>query len=322
MKDSPKVSVVMPVYNGERYLQESIESILNQTFNDFEFLIVNDCSTDQSEEIIRRYANKDNRIHLIINPKNLGIAEATNIGIANAHGEYIALMDQDDISLPERFEKEISFLETHPDVAVLGSNIRVLKEDGQLHDRHAVLETPGLVRWGLLFGNQIQNPTVMIQKNIFSKHGFAYENYMPTQDYQLWLRLSAKFNMANLPDSLLIHRLHNASASVNMRNLLSPNLLQMRKVFIKENLDLEVTDGISMGLLDMSCIHSIKDARIICKMIVKWYRLNQKNLNYEELNYIKQKTIRKLRNIWHLQNNSIRLSDFVLYSIFLSRKLC
>ena len=115
--ESPKISVVMPVLNGEKYLAEAIESILNQTFQDFEFIIVDDGSTDQTPEILRSYANKDSRIQIVTNPINRGIGYSRNRGIALSRGEYIANMDADDLCLPERFEKQVRFLDSHPDIA-------------------------------------------------------------------------------------------------------------------------------------------------------------------------------------------------------------
>ena len=145
----PKISVVMPVYNGEKYLREAIESILDQTYQDFEFIMVNDASTDGSGSILSEFANLDQRIRILTNESNLGIAGATNRGIAQARGEYIALMDQDDISLPERFEKQVEFLSNHPDISVLGTNSIILEEDGTYHYRRDVLETPGVNPLGI-----------------------------------------------------------------------------------------------------------------------------------------------------------------------------
>ena len=115
---NPKVTVLMPVYNCEKYLRESIESILNQTFKDFEFLIINDGSSDKSAEIVESY--NDNRINFVQNEKNIGLAASLNRGLDIAKGEYIARMDADDISLPERLEKQVRFMETNPQIGICG----------------------------------------------------------------------------------------------------------------------------------------------------------------------------------------------------------
>ena len=122
----PKISVVMPAYNAENYIREAIDSILAQTFRDFEFLIIDDGSTDHTVEIIRSYS--DSRIRLYQNERNMGVAATLNRGLDLARGEYIARMDADDISLPERFAKQAAYMDAHPDVAVCGSNIILFSE--------------------------------------------------------------------------------------------------------------------------------------------------------------------------------------------------
>ena len=130
----PQISVIMPVYNGERFLSEAVESILKQTYQDFEFIIVDDGSTDRSLEIIQYYQALDERIILIENGKNIGVASSLNKGISAAKGEFIARMDADDISLPERLEQQRAFMFTRPDLGVLGCNYYRIHADGELMD--------------------------------------------------------------------------------------------------------------------------------------------------------------------------------------------
>ena len=124
----PKVSVVMPAYNAEAYIGAAMESILSQSFGDFEFLILNDCSTDGTEAIIQSY--DDPRIVYIKNEKNMGVAATLNKGLAAAQGEYIARMDADDFSLPQRFEKQVAYLDAHPEVVVLGTQVQFFSDRG------------------------------------------------------------------------------------------------------------------------------------------------------------------------------------------------
>lgn len=307
----------MPVYNGGRFLQESIESILNQTFKDFEFLIVDDGSTDRSEEIIMEYAKIDNRINLITNPENLGIAEATNVGIAHVRGEYIALMDQDDISMPERLEKQVVFLDGHPEIMVVGANSIRLDEHGQQHLRRDVLETPTLIRWGLLFQNQIQNPTALVRRTLFSKHGYKYEDFMPSQDYRLWLRISKCFKLANLQDYLLIHRIHGLNTSTVLGGLSKTKLLELRKEFVRDNLNCDISDEIAFNLTNPSKILSLGDAHSVSKLILKWALLNKNGCSLEDCNYMKQKTNRMLRDIWVAHRWNLSLLPYVLFALVL-----
>ena len=126
---TPKITVLMPVYNGEKYLKESIESILKQTFRDFEFLIINDTSTDESEKIIRSF--KDSRIKLIKNEKNIGLTKSLNKGLDLAKGEYMARMDADDISLPKRLEIQVAFMDKNPKIGVIGAWAKVIGESNK-----------------------------------------------------------------------------------------------------------------------------------------------------------------------------------------------
>ena len=127
---NPKVTVLMSVYNGEKYLQEAIDSILEQTFKDFEFLIINDGSTDKTGEILESY--HDLRIKIINNEKNIGLTKSLNKGLKLARGEYIARQDADDISMPERLEKEVEFLETHQDYAVVGAFAKIINKNSEI----------------------------------------------------------------------------------------------------------------------------------------------------------------------------------------------
>ena len=124
---NPKVAVLMSVYNGEKYLREAINSILSQTFNDFEFLIINDGSTDGTADILKSYT--DSRIKIINNEKNIGLTKSLNKGLKIAKGEYIARQDADDISMPERLKEEVAFLEIHKDYAVVGTFVKILNEN-------------------------------------------------------------------------------------------------------------------------------------------------------------------------------------------------
>ena len=146
---TPKVSIIMSVYNGEKYLQEAIESILNQSYSGFEFIIVNDGSTDYTEEILNEYT--DSRIVRINNQENIGLARSLNRAIETAHGELIARMDADDISAPDRFEKQVAYLDAELEVSVLGTYMKQIDADG---NNLGILNVPcnhNLIKWKMLF---------------------------------------------------------------------------------------------------------------------------------------------------------------------------
>src|SRR5947209_7771425 len=161
MRDAPRLSVVMPVYNAASVVREAIESILNQTFSDFEFIIVDDGSTDDSGKILREYAGRDDRIRLYTQ-ENHGLVASLNRYCRLANGRYIARMDADDISLPRRFEKQFHFLEAHPEVGILGTWIQDIDENGAPRTAWPVPTDPAVIQWFLMFGNCIAHPSVMV----------------------------------------------------------------------------------------------------------------------------------------------------------------
>lgn len=206
---NPKISVILSVYNGEKYLKEAVESILNQTFSDFEFIIVNDGSTDDTEKILDEF--NDRRIVRLNNDKNMGLVKSLNKGLAAAQGKFIARMDADDISKPERFEKQIKFLEKNSKIGVLGTAMEQIDAKGK---KISVLCPPlnhKLILWKMFFECPIFHPTVMMRRDILEKVGGYDISFIHTEDTDLWSRLYKLTRFANLSDVLHIRRLHNKS---------------------------------------------------------------------------------------------------------------
>lgn len=205
---SPRVSVVMSAYNEERYIAGAIESILAQTFTDFEFVIVDDGSTDRTVEIIESY--DDPRIRLLRQPQNHGVVAAWTRGIAESTGEYIARMDADDLSHPERFERQVAFLDRHPDVAAVGTTYRLIDHDGITLQTAASLLGDAVMRAGLLHVNVIAHPSVMMRRTAFVASGGYREEAFPAEDYDLWCRMARLpgCQVENLPEVLLDYRVN------------------------------------------------------------------------------------------------------------------
>lgn len=214
-----KISALMPVYNTEEeYLRESIESILNQTFTDFEFIVINDGSTNNSEDVILSY--KDNRIKYVKNEHNLGLIKTLNKGLELAQGEYIARMDADDISLPERFEKQIKFLEENTHIGVLGTWYEWFPKQRVME---SFAENENIKECLLTMHNEIGHPTVMLRKSVVDEFNIRYdENALYVEDYALWLSLVDKVGFANIPEVLLKYRRH--SNSICKNNEIKQNL--------------------------------------------------------------------------------------------------
>lgn len=201
---NPKVTVLMPVYNGERYLREAIDSILSQTFHDFEFLIINDASTDGSVGIINSYT--DSRIRLVHNETNLGRCATPNIGLDLAQGEYLARMDCDDISLPTRLEKQAKFLNAHTDIGVCGTWIKLFMGADYIIKYPLTHEE---IKCRLLLGSQLAGASAMLRKKVFLDHHLYYDvNCKLAEDYDLWTRCSYVTKLANIPEILYEYRWH------------------------------------------------------------------------------------------------------------------
>ena len=207
----PKVSVLMPVYKtNPQYLREAIESILAQTFSDFEFLILDDCPSDKSvEEIVKSYS--DARIKYIRNNRNMGISGARNKLIELASGEYLAVMDHDDISLPDRFAKEVDFLDKHPDYGVVSARFETFP--GKHRDKKNPPDDHN-IKLALMRTNALTHSAAMIRKSVLINNNIRYEaEFSPAEDYALVCRLIKYTKFQNLPDLLFRYRKHNTNTS-------------------------------------------------------------------------------------------------------------
>ena len=214
----PVTSVVMSVYNGQAFLAEAVESILNQTFRDFEFIIIDDGSTDRTAEILTEHERKDGRIR-IHRQENNGRAASLNIGIELAQGQYIARMDADDIALPSRLKAQLEFMERHPDVCVLGGAVELIDQQGDVLRTVHPPQEDAEIQSRLLEDNPMWHPTVMMRKEVASGADGYRKALLDADDYDLWLRISERSKLANLKAVVLRYRIHSSQASVgNMRH--------------------------------------------------------------------------------------------------------
>ncbi|MGH7156963.1 MAG: glycosyltransferase family 2 protein [Candidatus Saccharimonadales bacterium] len=208
----PLVSVVMTVYNGERYLAEAIDSILSQTFTDFEFLIVDDGSTDKTSSIIQSFA--DPRI-ILIKHKNIGVAASCNKAIQKAKGTYIARQDADDVSMSNRLEAQVILLNENSDIHLVGSNIKLVDKKLNFMSYSNLLTHPDDLHLGLVFSNQIAQGAVMTRKQTLIEAGLYDPAFSITHDYDLWARIAHSHKLMNLKDYLYIYRVHEESLSTS-----------------------------------------------------------------------------------------------------------
>lgn len=203
----PKLTVFMPMYNSARYVAETIDSVLKQTFTDFEFLIIDDGSTDDSVAVVSQYT--DPRIRLERNPQNLKLAKTRNRGLELARGEYIAFIDSDDICQPERLALQVAYLDTHPEIGVCGTWFTTFGECKPETVR--VPADPQRIKTELWFDSMIPNTTAMIRKSWFKDLRYDETLLYYAEDYDLWLRASCTMHLGNIPRSLVLVRMHQAS---------------------------------------------------------------------------------------------------------------
>lgn len=201
----PLVSVLIPCYNCEKYVEEAVRSIMNQTYTELEIICINDGSTDHTTEILNLLSNEDNRIKYIENQVNIKLIATLNKGLQLCNGRYIARMDADDISLPERIEKQVDFLEQNPDYGIVGTYVQLFG----LSDKRWNEETENNAIKGALYRKTtFAHPTVLMRKSVIDDNKLHYKtDYLHAEDYKLWCDFSPHTKMANLPEILLNYRI-------------------------------------------------------------------------------------------------------------------
>lgn len=223
------ISVIMPVYNSDKYISESIESILNQTFHNFELIIINDGSTDSSSKIINSYRKNDSRIIFIDRATNKGLPYTLNEGLSKANGKYIARMDSDDISLPQRFEKQFNFLENNKDIYLVGSSYIVFNNQSiKKIVIHPV--NPIELAYKCVSNTYFCHPSIMFRIDIF-KNGIKYEN-IRTEDFKFISQVTRIYPCANLKEPLIKYREHNSNYSYVYKY----EQIEINEVITKENI--------------------------------------------------------------------------------------
>lgn len=229
-----KVSIIMPAYNSEKYISAAIESVLNQTYKDFELIIIDDASTDSTYNIISSYMNQDSRIKVIKNSKNLNIGESLNKGVAAATSDLIARMDSDDICFENRIELQVKYLLANPHIAVVGSDILLIDEQGNDIHTRAYYYTDNDIKKRMLRYSPFAHPSVMYRKKVFMEFSGYDSSKSPSEDIDLWFRIGTKHSFANIERPLIKYRyFHKSSSNRNLRRL-EINTIKMRYQAIKK----------------------------------------------------------------------------------------
>ena len=281
----PLISVVMSVYNGEQFLAEAIESILHQSWQDFEFIIVDDASRDATPQILELYQKQDDRIHLLRNEVNSGLGCSLQKGVEVARGRFIARMDADDISLPDRFEKQLNYLFSHPEIKILGGNHTITDENGKETSFLIYPKKSSLIRWNMLLGNGliVSNSAAMMERGFIISLG-GYSSLRAAQDFDLWTRTfwMDPFPIANLEDCLLAYRQHGKSTTSANNSLQEKTAIRIRLEKISQFLEKPVPEEVVLAYRHPAYAYSnIEECirlwiELYCKFIDKF------NVNKEE----------------------------------------
>jgi len=227
--NNPKISVVMPNYNRGAFLPEAIESILNQTFRDFEFIIIDDGSVDNSWEIIQKYSEKDTRIRAFKNDKNYHIVYTRNRGISLSETDLIAFLDSDDVAMPERLEIQLEFMKNNLDCGVCGSNFEIINEKSELTGHKKFPENDDDIKKSFFFFNPFGQNTVIIRKRCFDEVGLYNDEYRNAEDLDMWMRIGSKYALHNIQKELVKYRVHRDNSIFKNQKRMIRSTLKLRK---------------------------------------------------------------------------------------------
>lgn len=213
---TPLVSVVMAAYNSERFIGEAIESILDQSYDNFELIIVNDCSKDNTWNIIKSYSKTDRRIKIFQNKKNLGGCKTLNKGMLLGKGKYLAVMDNDDISYSRRLEKQVNLLEKNPKIGIVGGGIEIIDENGTIQSKRKYHLKDSEIRKHLFHFSPFAHPLIMVRRSVLEQVGYHDCEYAPADDYELYFRIGKVSKFANIKDVIFKYRVVSGSMTQRM----------------------------------------------------------------------------------------------------------
>lgn len=230
----------MPLYKGDDYLSEALDSILNQTYSDFEFIIICDDPSDEARNILDKYQRNDFRVKVYYQARQ-GLVNSLNKGISLACGEYIARMDADDISMPERLKTQIQYLEEHPCIGLVGTWYESIDENNRKLNTHRLPARSDLMTWYFLFGSVIAHPTAIMRKKCIEKIGYYNPDALHAEDYDLWVRLNKITQIANIPEVLLKYRVWRNSVGSTHSDIQDQNTIKIMQSQISSLLGFEVS---------------------------------------------------------------------------------
>jgi len=304
------ISVILPVYNGASFLKQAIDSILAQTFEDFELIIVNDGSTDASEEIV--FSIEDNRIVYIKNEFNIGIVGSLNKAIEVAKGKYIARMDADDVSYPIRFQIQLDYLEANLEVGICSSVLKVL-------GKNEIIKYPEIhedISFEFLVRNAIAHPVVMFRKALYDFYQFEYsEDFFPAEDYKLWTQFAGVCKLYNFQFPLLEYNMHPSSISQSKKEIQVDKVNEIRVIYLFQSLqiDCENKTNLLKGLFSLAIQPTHHEVQQIKELFVLFI---QKNNEYKKFNKKEFETY--LSFYWYIACKQSKSTSVYKRSLYMS----
>ena len=282
--DKPILTILMTVYNGEPYVSEAVESILNQTYSDFRFLILDNASTDNTREIIRAF--NDSRIDLIPLPENIGIVAALNRGLQMIDTPFVARMDADDACFPTRLAAQVDFLSSHPEVGVLGTIMEIMDRFGKTFRIYKVPLSHSMIAWTLLFGKTFAHPSVMFRKSLIRRTGGYDPDFTYAEDLELWTRLVECTRFANLSTPLSRLRVHENSSGAKYLSEQRTNALRIRQRFasnlLGRDVAFELIESLHKSQLQNGLLSDIQLKQVTALIIDLYRAAHRKGLFIKE----------------------------------------
>ena len=294
---NPRVSVIMAAYNSGHYIAEAIQSILNQYWGAFELIVTCDPSQDNTLDIVKHYADLDSRIIVLSHEQRLGPAESMNRAIKVARGELIAILDSDDVSLPTRLQKQVEYLDSHPDIGVLGTGIEIIDSRGKHWATHHPPTDVNTVRWIMLLGDCIANSSAMIRADIFRQVGLY--NIDDNTDDDFWARALLATKITNMPDVLLQYRVWGGSGSSTRMAQTEKAAISTMQLKVKSLLDIDLsseTATVMRNLVTGRRIYSLEHIKEASDLLngLYWAYTKKYPLNNAEIDQINQDVSTKL----------------------------
>lgn len=315
--DDNLISVILPVYNGEKHLIECIESVLNQTYQNFEFIIVDDASTDNTPQILKKFSDKDSRIKVLTHTINQKQTVAANTACQNSSGKYIARMDADDVALPHRFERQVNFLDENPDFGLVGSWSDIINGTGDVIDEWIVETNPAFLKWVFIFEPYFAHATAMMRRETAEKVDF-YQS-PESEDFDLWSRIGTISKIGCIPEILQQHRIWDGQLNLKVPTETLECVYHIMKRNIESLLQVEISlinvQNIHKVLLNSERLSSVADITNTKNIILDLFTsfLKQNKFTYIDKKLVIRDTVKKLYLLQIWLRNLDPMKSFLLY---------